>query len=89
MINVLGDALAAGIMAHLCRKDFEKAAPTAGGATDVIAPTIVNNGGSSKRVRRHIGSYGRKDSVLDKNSRIKTVLRFLKVLGQGQGLNIF
>uniref|UniRef100_A0A3Q2Z127 Amino acid transporter n=1 Tax=Hippocampus comes TaxID=109280 RepID=A0A3Q2Z127_HIPCM len=26
MINVLGDALAAGIMAHVCRKDFEKAA---------------------------------------------------------------
>uniref|UniRef100_A0A3P9I7I3 Amino acid transporter n=1 Tax=Oryzias latipes TaxID=8090 RepID=A0A3P9I7I3_ORYLA len=26
MINVLGDALAAGIMAHLCKKDFEKAA---------------------------------------------------------------
>ncbi|KAJ1170249.1 hypothetical protein NDU88_002129 [Pleurodeles waltl] len=24
MINVLGDALAAGIMAHVCRKDFEK-----------------------------------------------------------------
>lgn len=24
MINVLGDALAAGIMAHLCRKDFPK-----------------------------------------------------------------
>uniref|UniRef100_H2MAN5 Amino acid transporter n=1 Tax=Oryzias latipes TaxID=8090 RepID=H2MAN5_ORYLA len=24
MINVLGDALAAGIMAHLCKKDFEK-----------------------------------------------------------------
>lgn len=22
MINVLGDALAAGIMAHICRKDF-------------------------------------------------------------------
>lgn len=22
MINVLGDALAAGIIAHLCRKDF-------------------------------------------------------------------
>uniref|UniRef100_A0A665V864 Amino acid transporter n=1 Tax=Echeneis naucrates TaxID=173247 RepID=A0A665V864_ECHNA len=26
MINVLGDALAAGIMAHICKKDFEKAA---------------------------------------------------------------
>ncbi|KAJ3612831.1 hypothetical protein NHX12_019089 [Muraenolepis orangiensis] len=29
MINVLGDALAAGIMAHLCKKDFEKAAVAA------------------------------------------------------------
>ncbi|XP_030629506.1 solute carrier family 1 member 8b [Chanos chanos] len=27
MINVLGDALAAGIMAHLCRKDFQKDFP--------------------------------------------------------------
>uniref|UniRef100_A0A3Q4BB38 Amino acid transporter n=1 Tax=Mola mola TaxID=94237 RepID=A0A3Q4BB38_MOLML len=26
MINVLGDAFAAGIMAHICKKDFEKAA---------------------------------------------------------------
>ncbi|XP_072314368.1 excitatory amino acid transporter 5-like [Eucyclogobius newberryi] len=26
MINVLGDALAAGIMAHICREDFERAA---------------------------------------------------------------
>lgn len=24
MINVLGDALAAGIMAHLCKEDFDK-----------------------------------------------------------------
>lgn len=24
MINVLGDALAAGIMAHICRKEFTK-----------------------------------------------------------------
>ncbi|PWA29515.1 hypothetical protein CCH79_00008038 [Gambusia affinis] len=29
MINVLGDALAAGIMAHLCKKDFDKAASVA------------------------------------------------------------
>uniref|UniRef100_A0A3B5KX73 Amino acid transporter n=1 Tax=Xiphophorus couchianus TaxID=32473 RepID=A0A3B5KX73_9TELE len=29
MINVLGDALAAGIMAHLCKKDFDKAAAVA------------------------------------------------------------
>lgn len=28
MINVLGDALAAGIMAHLCRKDFQKDVPS-------------------------------------------------------------
>uniref|UniRef100_A0A671K6R3 Amino acid transporter n=1 Tax=Sinocyclocheilus anshuiensis TaxID=1608454 RepID=A0A671K6R3_9TELE len=28
MINVLGDALAAGIMAHLCRKDFQKDMPS-------------------------------------------------------------
>ncbi|CAL8235333.1 unnamed protein product [Boreogadus saida] len=32
MINVLGDALAAGIMAHLCKKDFEKAAVAAAAA---------------------------------------------------------
>ncbi|XP_051739850.1 solute carrier family 1 member 8b isoform X3 [Ctenopharyngodon idella] len=28
MINVLGDALAAGIMAHVCRKDFQKDIPS-------------------------------------------------------------
>lgn len=28
MINVLGDALAAGIMAHICRKDFAQDAGT-------------------------------------------------------------
>uniref|UniRef100_A0A3Q2PM66 Amino acid transporter n=1 Tax=Fundulus heteroclitus TaxID=8078 RepID=A0A3Q2PM66_FUNHE len=38
MINVLGDALAAGIMAHLCKKDFEKAA-----AATSAAPSPVNN----------------------------------------------
>ncbi|XP_020843175.1 excitatory amino acid transporter 5 isoform X1 [Phascolarctos cinereus] len=30
MINVLGDALAAGIMAHICRKDFARDVGTAG-----------------------------------------------------------
>ncbi|XP_077573695.1 solute carrier family 1 member 8a isoform X6 [Stigmatopora nigra] len=39
MINVLGDALAAGIIAHLCRKDFPlagegKAVPSYGGTSD-------------------------------------------------------
>jgi len=28
MINVLGDALAAGIMAHVCKKDFQKNVPS-------------------------------------------------------------
>lgn len=46
MINVLGDALAAGIMAHLCKKDFEKAATEASATT-----TAANNGGGPNRVR--------------------------------------
>lgn len=48
MINVLGDALAAGIMAHICKKDFEKAA-SAGPAN---APPAANK----QRVRRTISS---------------------------------
>uniref|UniRef100_A0A3B4G4J9 Amino acid transporter n=1 Tax=Pundamilia nyererei TaxID=303518 RepID=A0A3B4G4J9_9CICH len=32
MINVLGDALAAGIMAHICKKDFDKSATAASAA---------------------------------------------------------
>lgn len=47
MINVLGDALAAGIMAHLCKKDFEKAART----TATSSPAEDNNGGGPNRVR--------------------------------------
>lgn len=43
MINVLGDALAAGIMAHLCKKDFDKASH---GAV-ANAPPAAND----KRVR--------------------------------------
>ncbi|CAL8274474.1 unnamed protein product [Merluccius merluccius] len=42
MINVLGDALAAGIMAHLCRSDFEKAAVAAAAAATAnttVGPT--------------------------------------------------
>ena len=50
MINVLGDALAAGIMAQLCRKDFEKAANN--GATHT--PSNAENGGGPNRVRRTI-----------------------------------
>lgn len=49
MINVLGDALAAGIMAHLCKKDFEKAA-----ATSTTPTPTASNGGGPKRVRRTI-----------------------------------
>lgn len=49
MINVLGDALAAGIMAHLCKKDFEKAA-----TTGTETPTPSSNGATSQRVRRTI-----------------------------------
>ncbi|KAF7659880.1 hypothetical protein LDENG_00291760 [Lucifuga dentata] len=43
MINVLGDGFAAGIMAHLCRKDFEKAGGTSANAT------AASNGGGPKR----------------------------------------
>lgn len=50
MINVLGDALAAGIMAHLCKKDFEKSTT----ATSATATTTANNGGGPQRVRRII-----------------------------------
>lgn len=49
MINVLGDALAAGIMAHICKKDFERAAAA---AAAVATAAAVNNGGG--RVRRMI-----------------------------------
>lgn len=34
MINVLGDALAAGIMAHICKKDFDKSATAASAAAN-------------------------------------------------------
>lgn len=44
MINVLGDALAAGIMAHVCRKDFETAAAEQSPAS--------SNGMGSKRVSK-------------------------------------
>lgn len=47
MINVLGDALAAGIMAHLCKKDFEKAT-----TSTTPAPTPPAN---SQRVRQTVG----------------------------------
>lgn len=50
MINVLGDALAAGIMAHLCKKDFERAATAAAAS----ATATANNGGGLKRVRRTV-----------------------------------
>lgn len=46
MINVLGDAFAAGIMAHVCKKDFEKAA----NSTAANTTTAANN----QRVRRII-----------------------------------
>lgn len=49
MINVLGDALAAGIMAHLCKKDFEKAANT----STTIATPPPNN----QRVRRTVAIF--------------------------------
>uniref|UniRef100_A0A671VD76 Amino acid transporter n=1 Tax=Sparus aurata TaxID=8175 RepID=A0A671VD76_SPAAU len=58
MINVLGDALAAGIMAHLCKKDFEKAATT---GTETPTPSSI--GATNQRVRRTIsvcsGQHGR------------------------------
>lgn len=37
MINVLGDALAAGIMAHICKKDFDKSATAASAAVPAVA----------------------------------------------------
>ncbi|KAG7238043.1 hypothetical protein INR49_031397 [Caranx melampygus] len=54
MINVLGDALAAGIMAHICKKDFEKAAAAAAAAATT---TPANNGGGPKR-RDTVISFG-------------------------------
>lgn len=62
MINVLGDALAAGIMAHICKKDFEKAAAAAAAkaakaanatSTDTASADTApaNNGGGPQRVR--------------------------------------
>ena len=45
MINVLGDALAAGIMAHMCKKDFEKAAVAA------TAAATANTTAGPNRVR--------------------------------------
>ncbi|KAM7403376.1 hypothetical protein PAMA_004025 [Pampus argenteus] len=52
MINVLGDALAAGIMAHVCKKDFEKAAATAANTA-----TAASNGGGPQR-RDTVISFG-------------------------------
>lgn len=46
MINVLGDALAAGIMAHLCKKDFEKAAAATGTSSSAASSA------SKERVRK-------------------------------------
>ncbi|XP_061780441.1 excitatory amino acid transporter 5-like isoform X2 [Nerophis lumbriciformis] len=48
MINVLGDALAAGIMAHVCKKDFERAA-AAEAATVAANSSVVSKGGGPKR----------------------------------------
>ncbi|KAI4803842.1 hypothetical protein KUCAC02_025490 [Chaenocephalus aceratus] len=47
MINVLGDALAAGIMCHLCKKDFERAASIV--AVPDPTPNPSNGGGSIRR----------------------------------------
>ncbi|XP_049452756.1 solute carrier family 1 member 8b [Epinephelus fuscoguttatus] len=58
MINVLGDALAAGIMAHLCKKDFEKAATEASATT-----TAANNGGGPNR-RDTVISFGNQSVAL-------------------------
>uniref|UniRef100_A0A8C6X048 Amino acid transporter n=1 Tax=Neogobius melanostomus TaxID=47308 RepID=A0A8C6X048_9GOBI len=43
MINVLGDALAAGIMAHICKKDFEKAS----GHSEHRRDTVISVGNQS------------------------------------------
>ncbi|XP_015825161.1 excitatory amino acid transporter 5 isoform X2 [Nothobranchius furzeri] len=52
MINVLGDALAAGIMAHLCKKDFDKAAAAAATPTSAAVDkgrrdTVISFGNQS------------------------------------------
>lgn len=47
MINVLGDALAAGIMAHICKKDFDKAAAA-------TAATAAANNGRVRFVSQHL-----------------------------------
>uniref|UniRef100_A0A8C7MD56 Amino acid transporter n=1 Tax=Oncorhynchus kisutch TaxID=8019 RepID=A0A8C7MD56_ONCKI len=44
MINVLGDALAAGIMCHLCKKDFERRESNANSAR---RDTVISFGGQS------------------------------------------
>nr|CAE01483.1 EAAT1 [Tetraodon nigroviridis] len=52
MINVLGDALAAGIMAHLCKKDFDKTSHSAAAnvppaANDKRRDTVISFGNQS------------------------------------------
>ncbi|TWW54765.1 excitatory amino acid transporter 5-like [Takifugu flavidus] len=52
MINVLGDALAAGIMAHLCKKDFDKTSNgtvvnTPPPANDQRRDTVISFGNQS------------------------------------------
>ncbi|KAM6912127.1 solute carrier family 1 member 8b [Xenentodon cancila] len=44
MINVLGDALAAGIMAHLCKKDFEKTT-----TATIVTPTPTPSANNGRR----------------------------------------
>ncbi|KAF3701014.1 Excitatory amino acid transporter 5 Retinal glutamate transporter Solute carrier family 1 member 7 [Channa argus] len=61
MINVLGDALAAGIMAHICKKDFDKAAAAAAAAATVAVN--ANNGGGPKR-RDTVISFGNQSVAL-------------------------
>ncbi|KAK1893726.1 Excitatory amino acid transporter 5 [Dissostichus eleginoides] len=60
MINVLGDALAAGIMCHLCKKDFERAATTVAVPDPTPNPS---NGGSSIR-RDTIISFGNQSMAM-------------------------
>lgn len=42
MINVLGDALAAGIMAHICRKDFAQDMGTEVRAVSLQEASLTN-----------------------------------------------
>lgn len=42
MVNVMGDALATGIMAHICRKDFVKEGEEVGKSLKTLSEIITH-----------------------------------------------